>query len=904
MRSLFIGRVRSSAGSLALVVAPGCSLHYEGERRVVDVLFVRPAFPCIFLPTFVRPQAERGLWWGLLMRLSLRSPVVTVSQHRSGFWQRAAWALVPSLGAFILIPMVSLVLVGFGADRAKAQENLATDEASHWPAELPEFVQRYCADCHVGADAGGSVDFEQLEQSATRQTRRDTWETVVRVLESGTMPPDDAEQPADEIKLRIVQGLKQYYEHYDATAPPVPGRVTMRRLNRVEYRNTIRDLMGIDFDPTADFPSDDIGHGFDNIGDVLTLSPLLMERYVAAAESIVERAIVPNPPEPPARHVASRFTEPAAQEIPMDGDFRVMSVNGTDPLQTGPLHVPFEFREDGEYKFRVRLYRQPSDRPLSVAVMLWGGSEEGASSDGELSQIVGEPRRPCRILKIVEIQATDSDDAQTIDVDVPTIPGRERMSLGIVKSEGNEEAKVYVKWFWLQGPLDTRPASHRLLLEAPSEMSDADKTRFVLGRFLRRAYRRPATADEVERLTGLVAAEVAAGVKWEQAMQLAMQAVLCSPKFLFRVELDSTPEDAAVEMLDEFQLASRLSYFLWSSMPDEQLLGLADRGELTANLGAQVDRMLADPKSSALIENFAPQWLQIQRLSAFQPNPEQFPSFDDRLKRAMARETTLFFEAIVRENRSILELVDADFTYLNEPLARLYGIRDTKGNREGQDERVDGGERIRGREFVRVELQDGQRGGVLTHASVLAVTSNPTRTSPVKRGRWVLEQILGEPPPPPPPNVPDLESGDAAVVSGSLRERMEAHRANPACANCHAKMDAIGFALENFDPIGAFRTADGEFEIDASGEFPDGATFTGIEDLKTILLERRDEFTRCLAEKMMIYALGRGLEYYDRAAVREIESAVAADGYKMQTLIREIVMSPPFRSRGGLPTEP
>lgn len=785
-----------------------------------------------------------------------------------------------------------------------AQETGSAEASNQWPPQVAALVERYCVDCHMGDDAGGSVDFGELQASDTKQTRRGTWETMVRVLESGTMPPKDAEQPPEELKQQVISGVQQYYEHYDATAPPVPGRVTMRRLNRVEYRNTIRDLMNVDFDPTQDFPSDDIGHGFDNIGDVLTLSPLLMERYVAAAESIVDRAIVPDAPEPPARHVASRFTEPAAQEIPMEGDFRVMSSKGENNLQTGPMHVPFEFQEGGEYKFRVRLYKQSGDQPLSVAIMLWGGSEEGASSDEELSRIVGDVRKPCRILKIVEVQATNGEDAETIDVDIPTIPGRERISVGIVKPEGTEEeAKLFVKWFWLQGPLDTRPASHRMLLDAPAEMSEADKTRFVIARFLRKAYRRPATPEEIERLSAFVGQSVAAGDKWEKAMQLAFQAVLCSPKFLFRVELDSTPQDAAVEVLDEFQLASRLSYFLWSSMPDDELLGLAERGELTANLSSQVDRMLADDRSDALIENFAPQWLQIQRLSAFQPNTEQFPRFDERLRQAMAQETTLFFEAIVRENRSILELIDSDFTYLNEPLARLYGIRDTKGNREDTQERVEGGERIRGRDFVRVELQDGQRGGVLTHASVLAVTSNPTRTSPVKRGRWVLEQILGEPPPPPPPNVPDLESGDAAVVTGSLRERMEAHRANPTCANCHAKMDAIGFALENFDPIGAFRTQDGEFAIDASGEFPDGATFTGIEDLKRILMERREEFTRCLTEKMLIYALGRGLEYYDRASVRAIETAVAADDFKMQTLIREIVLSPPFRSRGGLPTE-
>jgi hypothetical protein len=426
------------------------------------------------------------------------------------------------------------------------------------------------------------------------------------------------------------------------------------------------------------------------------------------------------------------------------------------------------------------------------------------------------------------------------------------------------------------------------------------QTKEVLSSFGGRAYRRPLTAPELSRLTAFVEQNEKSGLKWEASMGLAFQAILASPKFLFRVELDDRPEAAEPHPITEHQLASRLSYFLWASAPDEELLGLAAKGQLTANLEAQVRRMLKDPRSRELIDSFAMQWLQLKRIAFVAPDGGLFPSFNQRLRGSMLRETELFLDAIIREDRSVLELVSADFTFLDERLARHYGIADTVGNKPGQKPAKPGGQPIRGDQFVRVALQDGERGGLLAHASVLTVTSNPTRTSPVKRGRWVLEQILGEPPPPPPPDVPELVETAAAKESGSLKQRMEQHRADPRCANCHTRMDAIGFALENYNAIGAWRTTDGKFPIDAAGSFPDGASFKGPSDLRKVLLGKKELFVRCLIEKMMIYGLGRGIEPYDDPSIRQIQAALEKDGNRFSRLVIEIVKSPPFRMRRGM----
>lgn len=604
------------------------------------------------------------------------------------------------------------------------------------------FLQKHCLDCHSDASAEAELSFEPFRDDASVLGQRERWKIVIGMVETGGMPPEDSAQPTVEERdgfLRVVRGV---FERAARDAKPDPGRVTMRRLNRTEYRNTVRDLAGVDFDPTEDFPSDDIGHGFDNIGDVLTMSPVLMERYLAAAEAIVQRAV-------------------------------------------------------------------------------------------------------------------------------------------------------------RDAPVDSWSADQQRLLACDASQPLAQQLGEILQRFASRAYRRPATADEVSRLVELAAAVVADGGSREEGVRLAMQAVLCSPKFLFRAELDDRADSPEVRPLDEFQLASRLSYFLWSTMPDDQLWELAEQGRLRAELDEQILRLLQDAKAEALVDNFALQWLQLKRLETATPDPQRFPRFGQRMRSSMLEETRLFFASVMREDRSILELLDADYTFLNERLARHYGIVDTHGTRAGKPPVRPGGQPIRGEDFVRVDLVDDERGGLLTQASILTVTSNPTRTSPVKRGVWVLEQILGAPPPPAPPNVPLLPEGEEVELTGSLRERFEQHRSDPVCANCHARMDPLGFALENYDAIGAFRTKDGAFDIDPSGELPDGRKFQTFAELKGILTEMKDAFARCLCEKMLIYALGRGVEFYDQPEVDRIVAALQRDDYRFSTLVREIVRSDPFQKRRG-----
>jgi hypothetical protein len=441
--------------------------------------------------------------------------------------------------------------------------------------------------------------------------------------------------------------------------------------------------------------------------------------------------------------------------------------------------------------------------------------------------------------------------------------------------------------FEVMGPY---PATYKHII--PREHTPEDKmllAREIMNAFMARAFRRPSTAAEVDRLLELVKVAESEQENFATSIGLAVQAILVSPHFLFRVELDPEPKPLASRPINDYELASRLSYFLWSSMPDDELFGQARRGTLRKGdqLDLEVKRMLQDPKAQALVENFAGQWLQLRNLKIASPDKLAYPDFDEPLRSAMVEETELFFAAVMKEDRSVLDFIDGDFTFVNERLARHYGIADVKGP-----------------QFSRVALDGRQRGGVLTHASVLTVTSNPTRTSPVKRGKWVLENLLGTPPPPPPPGVPPLGEATGAAVGGSLRERMEQHRVKADCAVCHNRMDPLGFGLENYDGIGAWRTEDGKFKIDPSGTLPGGQSFAGPRELKAILKARQDDFVRCLAEKMLTYGLGRGVEYYDKGAVSDIVAAVRQNDYRFSSLILAVVHSGPFQKRSSQGSNP
>ena len=743
--------------------------------------------------------------------------------------------------------------------------------------EALTFTAAHCAKCHSDQEpkADLNVTLDRDLDSVTK--RRAVWENIVEMVSNGQMPPPEEPRPDQDAIDKFVAVVNAVFEEADRHAKPDPGRVTVRRLNRTEYNNTIRDLMWIDFNAAEDFPSDDIGHGFDNIGDVLTMSPVLMERYLSAAESIVQKAIlVGDPPKPPKRRSVATFlktTRKEAFEVP----FRTLDA-------VGKLSISHKLTAEGEYKFRFHGWgRQRGDEPVKVVFQIDGNE-----------------------IQTMEVKGTSSEKGIIEIPPVKLTQGEHQIAVSFLNeftdpaAEKPEEATraLFVEWFEFEGPLDMVPPSHKRLLACSAEASQPDQAREILQRFISRAYRRPAITAEVDRLVAVVTRSLAEGVSWEVSMQRAMLTTLVSPKFLFRLELDDRPESPDSRPLDEFQLASRISYFLWSSMPDEELLALASKGELTPNLDAQVRRMLADPKSNSLIDNFAMQWLQLKRLKTVTPDPNLFPTFNEPLRAAMLKETELFFEAMIREDRSIVDLVAADFTYLNGPLAQHYGLAHllSQPTEEANRGRRRGGPN---RDFERVTLPDGLRGGLLTQASILTVTSNPTRTSPVKRGRWILEQILGAPPPPPPPNVPELAEGDKAQLTGSLRQRMEQHRANPACANCHAKMDPLGFAFENYNAIGGFREKDGEFPIEAGGMLPGGKAFQGPVELKSILKEQRVKVGRNLTEKLMIYGLGRGLEYYDRRSVQKIQEELEKNDYKFSTLAVEIVKSDPFRLRRG-----
>jgi hypothetical protein len=424
-----------------------------------------------------------------------------------------------------------------------------------------------------------------------------------------------------------------------------------------------------------------------------------------------------------------------------------------------------------------------------------------------------------------------------------------------------------------------------LICEPSSKLTKAEAAKRILENFATLAYRRPAKSEEVHRLVKLFEVADKSGDSFEESIALALKAVLVSPHFLFRIEVDAEPNNPkAIHPINDLELATRLSYFLWSSMPDQELFDLAKKGTLRkeGNLDAQVKRMLKDPKAHALTENFAGQWLQLRRLESSTPDRGLFKGYSNSLKADMQKETELFFEYIMREDRSVMEFIDADYTFLNERLAKHYGI-----------------EGVQGDDFRKVQLTTDQRGGILTMASILTITSNPTRTSPVKRGKWILENILGSPPPPPPPEAGELSEKKKDIESASLRQRMEAHRANPMCASCHDKMDPLGFGFENYDGVGAWRTKDGKFDIDPSGDLPDGKKFQGPKELKAILKSRDKEFRKCLADRMLTYALGRGMEPYDQCAVDEVADTIAKNEYRFSSWVVSIVKSQPFQMRRG-----
>jgi hypothetical protein len=770
---------------------------------------------------------------------------------------RQRWLTV-KLGAAVALAPILLVLAASSLSAAPADGDFDT--------QVRPVLAKYCIKCHGATKPKGDLRLDTFQGAVDVTRDRATWESVLENLQAQSMPPEKQPTPMVEERERVVRWIDAGLTKADATGQRDPGRVTMRRLNRVEYNNTIRDLVGVTFQPADDFPSDDVGYGFDNIGDVLSLPTILMEKYLAAADKIMQSAIVTEESKKAAvKYFTGGLLKGSAQTYTDE--------NGTTFLATeGELSTSFHFPKDGDYVFRIRASaQQAGDEPAKMELRI----AEHDPQKFTVTAVEGAPEiyQGRFTIKAGKLRVAVAFTNDFYDEKAP---------------EGKKDRNLLVDSLEIQGPtnLDASelPATHkRYITRRPNKPAEFEAcAREALYGFASRAFRRPATSDELDRLIKLVLLARDQGDSYERDIQLAMQAVLVSPHFLFRVETDPAGSKPAAHYLNDFELASRLSYFLWSSMPDDALFVQAKRGDLRKPdvLVGHVRRMLADAKSDALVQNFAGQWLQTRNLSVIAPDGDRFPGFDDALRSAMQRETELFFGAILREDRSLLEFLDSDFTFVNERLARHYGIHGVLGN-----------------EFRRVKLHDHRRGGVITQASMLAVTSNPTRTSPVKRGKWILENILGTPPPPPPPSVAELKDDEHAVLTGTLRQRMEQHRADPNCASCHARMDPLGFGLENFNAIGAWRTDEGKFPIDSSGTLPGGQSFNGPAELKAILSARQADFTRCLTEKLLTYALGRGLEYHDKYAVGQICLAVARENHRLSSLIREIATSEPFQMR-------
>ena len=771
-------------------------------------------------------------------------------------------------------------------------------------------IGRYCVTCHNGRllTAGLTLDGLDLSQVGPHA---ETWEKVVTKLRTRTMPPVGRPRPSPDTYDALAGWLEDQIDRY-AAAHPDPGRTeAFHRLNRAEYANAIRDLLALDVDVAALLPADDIDeYGFDNMADVLTVSPALMERYLSAARKIGRLAVGETPLGP--------GTETYKVPILLEQDDRM----GDDvPFGSrGGVGIRHYFPVDGEYDLAIRLHRNyvnyvrgmGSRHELEVRLdgalvrtFAFGGEEpEGVQAPASYGgNQFGDPAWEEYMLYAdanmrVRFQATAGPHVVSVAFvrrfTEPEGVLQPRQSIFAVAVNERRDGYAAVEHVAIGGPYSSTgpgdtPARRAIFTCRPASAAATDEeacAREILTSLARRAYRRPIDAGDLATLMDFYRVGRGDG-GFDAGIQLALERVLIAPDFLFRVERDPVDaESGTAYALSDLETASRLSYFLWSSGPDDELLALAEAGGLNDPevLGRQARRMLSDPRAGELVRNFAGQWLYLRNLRGAVPDALVFPEFDENLREAFHQETELFVESLIRDDRSVLDLLRADYTFVNERLARHYGIPGVYGSH-----------------FRRVGLDPAtaeRRGGIFGHGSLLTVTSYPNRTSPVLRGKWVLTNVLGTPPPPPPADVPDLpdrgEDGRAATV----RDRLERHRESPACSVCHAPMDPLGLALENYDAVGRWRlTGETDQPIDASGNLPDGTAFEGPTGLRTLLLERREQFVGTLTEKLLAYALGRGPEHYDRPTVRAITRAAAAEDYRWSSIIVGIVQSTPFRMR-------
>ena len=803
--------------------------------------------------------------------------------RRSGF---AVCVMALAAGTALLSNAVAETVASNAPVTAPAP--VATSTAT--PADHKKMLMQYCTACHNDKLKTAGMSVVPLDAN-NLQANQATWEKILRRVSLGEMPLRGAPRPPKE-KLQDFTNWLAASLDAQAAANPNPGHATVRRMNRTEYANAVRDLLALDVDFTKDMPADDTGYGFDNIADVLTVSPTLMDRYITVAGKISRMAT----------GQGSKRTITTDYKVPkdlFDNGFGVAAYN-----ERASDDLPLDTRGGGAFKFYA-----PYDATYKIQVFLNANtSEEGEIGISNRYEVTVPLKAGLRTIGAAFPKNLALDEHVTqktilgarepaakpepIPLDVIVDGARvQRLTVPSVATGPNVSQSFYLRDvmqisvvgpFDIKGSGDTASRRKIFICRPSASLSETACANTILTNLARHAYRRPVNQADVAPLMKIYV-EGRKGADFDHGIEAGLEAVLVSPSFLFMRESDpakSAPGD--VHRISDLELATRLSFFLWSSVPDDALLNAAQAGQLhkPAVLKAQVARMLADPRSKALTQNFAGQWLYLRRLEYQKPDRRAFPDFDIRLRNAMQTETEMFFDGVVRENHSALDFLDANYTYVNQRLAEHYGIPGVYGTT-----------------FRKVELDPAlHRGGLLGQGSVLTVTSYNNRTSVVLRGKWILENILAAAPPPPPPNVPTLNEAKNGKAM-TIRQQMEVHRANPVCASCHTKMDPLGFSLENYDAVGKWRTGYAGSVVDASAVLPDGTKFEGPRGLQSILLSRKDQFVEALTERLMTYALARGLESYDMPAVRAVRYQAAKDDYRMQTIMLGIVQSVPFQMR-------
>lgn len=751
------------------------------------------------------------------------------------------------------------------------------------PSGAPHsFADQYCIVCHNQKALTAGISLQGIDV-ADAAGKGSILEKVLRKVRTGEMPPAGMPHPAPAVAETFTKSLETALDRA-AAANPNPGRPAVHRLNRAEYSNAIRDVLALDIQPGSTLPVDDSGYGFDNIGDVLSLSPALLERYMSEARLVSRLAVGNVNMKPSVEEFQARGSAPGT-----GGPERNERVSDDLPFDSrGGFSFRYYFPVDGEYVIRVKLNQGGAgeNKPLELRQTVAAGlrtigvtflresakpevavpAGRGAAAVG----VVGQPgMKSPALLAQLDLRL---DGAKLKRFEIPERANPPQVTSATIAGPYN-----------VTGPGNT-PSRDRIFVCHPAtNQEEGPCAHTILATVGRRAFRRPVTEADLKPLLAFYRSG-RAEKDFDFGIEKALRAMLVSPDFLFRVEQDPAKSaPGTVYRISDWELASRLSFFLWSSVPDDQLLDLAEKGKLKdpAVLEQQVRRLLLDPRSESLVSNFAGQWLYTRALEEQKPDPDAFPEFDESLRKAFERETQLFFQNILREDRSVIELLDANYSFLNQRLAEHYGIPN-----------------IYGPQFRKVTFADANRGGLLGQGSILTATSYPNRTSVVQRGKWILDNLLGSPPPSKPPDVPDLEAHSKDGKQLTMREAMELHRSNAICASCHARMDPIGFSLENFDGVGKWRDEDGGSQIDASGKLPGGVKFEGPAGLKKLLVANyADQFYDTMTEKLLTYALGRGLEYYDKSAVRSIMREAARDNYRMSALISAIVKSTPFQMR-------